>query len=101
MTFMLQEPEAPINNATSRSLRRDLPAEAGGGIASRGIQVYCRPAHLAPAGSDHNVWVEFAKNSTGTCLDPFPMNQADGKFLFFPRAWCICLLPSSADNHHE
>jgi hypothetical protein len=30
MTFRLQEPEAPFNNATSRVLRRDPPAGAGG-----------------------------------------------------------------------
>jgi hypothetical protein len=28
--FRLQEPEAPINNATSRGLRREPPAGAGG-----------------------------------------------------------------------
>jgi hypothetical protein len=30
MTFRLQEPEAPFNNATSRVLRREPPAGAGG-----------------------------------------------------------------------
>ncbi len=39
--------------------------------------------------------------STGPDLDPPPIHQADGKCLFSPRAWRICLLPSSENNHSE
>lgn len=36
--------------------------------------------------------------STDIDLDPFPMNRAGGKCLLSRRTWCICLLPSSANN---
>lgn len=37
--------------------------------------------------------------TTGTELDPFPMNRACGKCPLSPRAWWIFLLPSFANNH--
>ena len=39
--------------------------------------------------------------STDIDLDPFPMNRACGKCLLSRRTWCICPLPSSANNHAE
>src|SRR5512141_1041304 len=39
--------------------------------------------------------------STDIDLDPFPMNRAFGKCLLSRRAWYICLLPLSANNHAE
>ena len=40
MTFRLQEPEAPFNNATSRVQRREPPAGAGGSQVAGFISIH-------------------------------------------------------------
>ena len=73
--------------------RRGVAGPVGGALARCGLGGPKRKP-LPPHHPTHY-------QSIGPDLDPPPIHQADGKCLFSPRAWRICLLPSSENNHSE